>query len=156
MLAKRPNLSEAEAAELLDLRNTTSTDSVPEAQQAEVVELGTRAVNNVISVDFAPVAEPPAKAPWPDYEEFFPTDSLEATESITQLTPELVNRRCYWRCYWPKTTVFRIREIDLENNTIYLNLVYRWVSVDEIQLLKARTPQRPPKDIELTCCDMPF
>jgi hypothetical protein len=156
MLAKRPNLSEAEAAELLDLRNTISTDSVPESQQAVVVELGARAVNNVIAVDFAPVEKPPARAPWPDYEEFFPTDTVEATEPITQLTPELVNRRCYWRSYWPKTTVFRIKEVDSENNTIYLNLVYRWVSANEIQLLKVPTPQRPPKDIELACGDMPF
>jgi hypothetical protein len=45
--------------------------------------------------------------------------------------------------------VFRIKDIDAENNTVYLNLIYRWVSANQIQLLKNLKPQRPPQSLEL-------
>ncbi len=156
MLAKRPNLSEAEAAELLDLQGTELTDPVPEAGESVMAEPAEKAANNVIAVDFTRSVKSPHPTTWLDYEEFFPTADAEATEPIATLSPELLNRRCYWSCYWPKTQVFRIKDVDMDNNTVYLNIVYRWVSAPELMLLKADKPQRPPKEIELACGDLPF
>lgn len=161
MLAKRPNLNEVEAEELLDLSSTTLSESLADLQYSATSEPATKAENNVIAVDFSKSTLSPAKTSeqqrtWSDYEEFFPTAEVEAIEPITSLTPGLVNRRCYWRSYWPETQVFRIKEVDPDNNTVYLNLVYRWVSATDIVLLKALTPQRPPKGIELACGDLPF
>ena len=127
--------------ELNQVRGTEALAPIPEPVA--------RISDNVITVDFATLAKTPTKTYWTDYEEFFPTTEVEATEAIATLTPALVNRRCYWLNYWPSNQVFRIKEVDVENNRVYLNLVYRWVSVKTIKLLKSLTPIRPPKDIEL-------
>lgn len=86
---------------------------------------------------------------WPDYEELLTTPEAEPTEAIAQLTSTLVNRRCYYQGYWPKNTVFRIKDVDTENNSIYLNLIYRWVSATQVLLIKNLMPQRPPTTVEL-------
>jgi hypothetical protein len=121
----------------------------------------TSKVNNLITVDFERATKAPARTLETkeirfDYEELFPGVSVEATQPLVSLTPELINRRCYWRSYWPATQVFRIKKINVDNNTVYLNIVYRWVSADDISLLVALIPQRPPHDIELAHADLPF
>ncbi|HBB34039.1 MAG TPA: hypothetical protein DDZ80_08985 [Cyanobacteria bacterium UBA8803] len=156
MLAKRQNSYEADFAKSSNPQNIASTDARVERTPvrgtealAPITEPVGRVREKVISVNFANLAKSPPKTPWPDYEEFFPTTEVEATEPIATLTPALVNRRCYWLKYWPSNQVFRIKEVNPENNTVYLNLIYRWVNATNIKLLKARTPTRPPKDIEL-------
>lgn len=84
-----------------------------------------------------------------DYEELLPTAEIEPTSPIRQLTSDLINRRCYYQNYWPKTAVFRIKDIDLDHNTIYLNHIYRWVKAEEILLLNNLTPSRPPTSLEV-------
>ena len=90
-----------------------------------------------------------AQPTWPDYEELFPTTHAEATETLDVLSSAVINRRCYYHQYWPKNTVFRIKDVDVENHTVYLNLIYRWVSATQVRLIKNLMPQRPPKGLEL-------
>lgn len=151
MLAKRPNSYEDNLAIPPNQQNTAVADGMAELKsgKATVAESVARLKDNVITVDFGNLDSFPPQTFWSDYEELFPTMEVEATEPIARLTSALVNRRCYWLNYWPPTQVFRIKEIDLENNTVYLNFVYRWVNATQLQLLKALKPSRPPKDIEL-------
>lgn len=85
---------------------------------------------------------------WPDYEELFPTTDAEATEPLIELTSAIINRRCYYHQYWPQNTVFRIKDIDVEHHTVYLNLIYRWVSTEQVRLIRNLLPQRPPQSLE--------
>jgi hypothetical protein len=95
-------------------------------------------------------AQPPQVEPtWPDYEELFSPTQAEATEVLREVSHAVINRRCYYNQYWPKNTVFRIKDVDLENHTVYLNLIYRWVSATQVQLIKNPMPQQPPKGLEL-------
>ena len=157
MLAKRPNSYEHDLVTAPNPQNIPATDPRVELNQvrgtealAPLAEPVARVSDKVITVDFANLAKSPNKASWPDYEEFFPTSEVESTEAIAILTPALVNRRCYWVNYWPANQVFRIKQVDQANNTIYLSLIYRWVNAAQIKLLKSPIPTRPPKDIELT------
>ncbi|MBE9129159.1 MULTISPECIES: hypothetical protein [unclassified Coleofasciculus] len=151
MLAKRPNSYEDNLAIPPNQQNTAVTDAMAElkSEKATVTEPVAKVRDNVITVDFGSPDSVSLQIPWSDYEELFPTVEVEATEPFAILTQALVNRRCYWLNYWPPTQVFRIKEIDLDNNTVYLNFVYRWVNATQIKLLKALKPSRVPKDIEL-------
>ena len=156
MLAKRQNSYESDSGKSPNPSHITSAHPIAESHPvrgsealAPLGESVTRVSDKVISVDFATLVKSPSKSYSLDYEEFFPTTEMEATEAIGSLTPELVNRRCYWLKYWPSNQVFRIKEVDVKNNTVYLNIIYRWVSATNITLLKGKTPTRPPKDIEV-------
>lgn len=156
MLAKRQNSYESDSGKSPNPSHITSTHPIAELNQvrgsealAPLGESVARVNDKVISVDFANLVKSPANNYSLDYEEFFPTTEIEATEAMGSLTPELVNRRCYWLKYWPSNQVFRIKDVDLENNTVYLNIIYRWVSATNITLLKGKTPKRSPKDIEV-------
>lgn len=156
MLAKRQNSDDADLGKSPNPSRITSTHPIPELNQvrgsealAPLGESVAKVNDKVISVDFATLAKSPSKSYSLDYEEFFPTIEIEATEAMGSLSRELVNRRCYWLKYWPSNQVFRIKDVDLENNTVYLNIIYRWVNATNITLLKAKTPNRPPKGIEI-------
>jgi hypothetical protein len=154
MLAKRSNFAEDDSAGLFAPHDTVSPEAKSEPESGSSAEPQVRVSRNLIAVDFAssgklsPQPLPEAET-WPDYEEFFPTPETEATEPIATLTSDLINRRCHLHNYWPANQVFRIKDIDSDNQAIYLNLIYRWVGITEVKLLQSHTPLRPPKGSEL-------
>lgn len=153
MLAKRPNLEPEHKEPPNNPKNLTACDPVAESRPHQAPEEFAQ-IRNDLTPDRAKIVIFPsqpsqAKLTWPDYEELFPTAQDEPTEPLVELTSAVVARRCYYHQYWPKNTVFRIKDIDAENHTVYLNLIYRWVSATQVLLIKNLTPQRPPQSLEL-------
>ncbi len=153
MLAKRPNLEPENKEPPNNPRNLTACDPVAESRPHLAPE-ECEQIRSDLPPDRAKIvifpSQPSITQPtWIDYEELFPTDQDEATEPLMTLTSAVIERRCYYHQYWPKNTVFRIKDIDAENHTVYLNLIYRWVSATQVLLIKNLTPQRPPRSLEL-------
>lgn len=152
MFAKRPTPEPINLEQPNSQRPLPTYDRVAEPSQDLPEELSQ--INNDSTLDRGKVLRFPSQPyrvppTWPDYEELLTTPDAEPTEAIAQLTSTLVNRRCYYQGYWPKNTVFRIKDVDAENNSVYLNLIYRWVSATQVLLLKNLMPQRPPTGVEL-------
>lgn len=152
MFAKRPDL-ELDTKELANNPKNLTAYPVDELNPGVASEEPTQ-VRNDLAPDRAKLlifpSQPSIRQPaWCDYEELFPSADIEATERLTELTSAVINRRCYYQQYWPKNTVFRIKDIDVENQAVYLNLVYRWVSAAQVLLIKNLMPQRPPRGLEL-------
>ena len=153
MFAKSPNFEPDNKERPNTSRNLTSGDSVAESRPqlspeefAQIRNDQTPETAKVLKFPPGPFRGQPI---WLDYEELFPSSQTEATEPIRKLTSELVHRRCYYNQHWPKNTVFRIKDVDADNHTVYLNLIYRWVSANQVQLIKNLMPQRPPVGLEL-------
>ncbi len=153
MLAKRPNIEPDHKESSNNPRNSITCESVAESRPHVAPEEFAQ-IRNDLTPDRAKIVIFPsqpsqAQPTWPDYEELFPTAQDEPTEPLVELTSAVIGRRCYYHQYWPKNTVFRIKDIDAENHTVYLNLIYRWVSATQVLLIKNLTPQRPPQSLEL-------
>lgn len=153
MFAKSPKPQSDKTDQANNPNNLRVYDSVAESRPRLVPEESAQ-IGNDPTLDRGKLLQFPPQPSnlqptWPDYEELFPATEVEATEPLRELTSAVINRRCYYAQYWPITTVFRIKDIDAENNTVYLNLIYRWVSANQIQLLKNLKPQRPPQSLEL-------
>ncbi len=153
MFAKKPNLEPDTKARPNTPINLAAVDSVAESRPRLAPEEVARIKNDQTPDRAKLLIFPPqpsrTQPAWPDYEELFPTTQPEATEPLDVLSSTLINRRCYYTQHWPKNTVFRIKDVDVENHTVYVNLIYRWVSATQVQLLKNLTPQRPPIGLEL-------
>jgi len=153
MFAKSPNIEPDNKERPNTPRNLTTCDPVAESRpqlgSEEFAQLrNDQTPDRAKLLKFPP--QPPKTPPtWLDYEELFPSTQTEAIEPLRELTSALINRRCYYHQYWPKNTVFRIKDIDAENHTVYLNLIHRWVSATQVQLIKNLMPQRPPVGLEL-------
>ncbi len=153
MFAKRPNLESFDAEGPNNPTTLTTRDPVAETRSRLAPEESAQ-IRNEPAPDRAkllifPPQSPRVQPTWPDYEELFPATQDEATESPVELTSAVINRRCYYHQYWPKNTVFRIKDVDVENQTVYLNLIYQWVNAAQIRLIKNLMPQRPPRSLEL-------
>lgn len=153
MFAKSPSPEPDNKEQPNNARNLTAYDSVAESRprlaSEELAQIRNDQTPDKAKLLIFPPQPSRAQPTWPDYEELFPTTQAEATEPLMELTSAVINRRCYYLDYWPKDTVFRIKDIDVENNTVYLNLMYRWVSATQIQLITNLIPQRPPRSLEL-------
>lgn len=150
MFAKRPNIEQddkerSNSPMSLTVGNPVAELSPPPASE-ELVQLRDNQTPDRAKLLVFPSRVQPT---WPDYEELFPATEAEPTEPLVKLSSELINRRCYYHPYWPQNTVFRIKEVDTDNQTVYINLIYRWVSTSQIRIIKNRMPQRPPRGIEL-------
>ncbi|HEY9638784.1 MAG TPA: hypothetical protein V6D14_35700 [Coleofasciculaceae cyanobacterium] len=153
MFAKRPNSEPDSKEQPNNPSHLTRCDLVAESRPHVVPEEIAQLRNDLIPDRGKVLKFPPqpskTQPTWPDYEELFPATEAEATEPLRELTDAVINRRCYYSQYWPQNTVFRIKDIDAENNTVYLNLIYRWVSSTQVRLIKNLMPQRPPRSLEL-------
>lgn len=153
MFAKRPSPEPENKEELNSSSNFTVTESVAAPRPRLVPEDVAQIRDDLASErgNLLPFPPQPSRVQptWSDYEELFPATEVEPTEPLTELTSAVINRRCYYTHYWPNTTVFRIKDINTENNSVYLNLIYRWVSAAQIQLIQNLKPQRPPQSLEL-------
>lgn len=153
MFAKKPTPEPINPEQPNSSRPLTTYDRVAEPSPHNLLEEFSQTSNDS-TLDRGKVLRfPPqpsrVQPTWPDYEELLTTPETEPTEAIAQLTDALVNRRCYYQQYWPKNTVFRIKNVDAENNRVYLSLIYRWVSATQVLLIKNLMPQRPPTTVEL-------
>jgi hypothetical protein len=153
MFAKSPNPEPFDVELHNNPKNLATRDSIAEYRPSLAPEESAQVRNDSPPDRAKLLIFPPqpsrVQPTWPDYEELFPPTQDEATEPFVELTSALINRRCYYPHYWPKNTVFRIKDVDVENQTVYLNLIYRWVNATQVQLIKNLMPQRPPRSIEL-------
>ncbi len=146
MFAKSPN---REPDDVTRSSNPRVAESHPGIAREEAAQIRNDQTSDKAKLLIFPSQSAKAQPTWADYEELFPSTYAEATEPLNVLSSVLINRRCYYHQYWPENTVFRIKDIDAENNTVYLNLIYRWVSATQVRLIKNLMPQRPPKGLEL-------
>lgn len=157
MFAKSPNLEPENKERPNNPRNFTACDPVapprPHPASEEFAQIRNDPTPNRAKLVIFPSPSLREQPTWPDYEELFPSAQDEATEPLRELTGAVINRRCYYHQYWPKNSVFRIKDIDAENHTVYLNLIYRWVSATQVMLIKNLIPQRPPRSLELDLID---
>lgn len=153
MFAKRPNLEPTDKEWPNGSRNLAAPDLVAESRSRlapeEVAQIQDDSTPDRAKLLIFPSPPSITQPIWPDYEELFPADQTEPIEPLGVLSSAIVNRRCHHTQHWPQNTVFRIKEVDVENRTVYLNLIYRWVSVSQVKLIKNLVPQRPPVGLEL-------